>query len=222
MWQDRTRWVLVGVLVLAVLLVIVFGVLASRQTPPPPSPTVDIGKVQTAAVLSFANGLTSTAQAIPTSTSTETPQPAEPTSTEAPAGTPGTESVTPTPSCYKLKYLQDISIPDYTIMTPAQVFTKTWQVQNSGTCPWPTGSKLVLIGGVAMGASPYTVEASVNPGAKVNISLKMVAPPNQTGLIQGSWRMMDPNGNGFGDYLTVNIVIGGTPGAPTIAATATP
>ena len=224
MWQDRTRWVLVGVLFLAVALVVVFGVLSSRQTPPPPSPTVDIGKVQTAAVLSFADGLTSTAEANPSSTAaaTETPQPAEPTATEVP-GTPGTASVSPTPPCYKLKYLQDITIPDYTIMTPAQVFTKTWQVENSGTCPWPVGSKLVLIGGVAMGASPYTVEASVNPGAKVTISLKMAAPTNQTGVIQGTWAMFDPNGNAFGgEPVTVVIVEGATPGAPTAAPTATP
>jgi hypothetical protein len=108
-------------------------------------------------------------------------------------------------------------------MTPAQVFTKTWQVQNSGLCTWRTGFKLILIGGDAMGGSPYALPAPANPGAKVELSVKMAAPTNQTGIVQGTWRMSDENGNQFGDALTVVIVIGnGTGAPPTKAASPTP
>src|SRR5512143_4176374 len=141
---------------------------------------------------------------MPTSTETFTPEPATETASTA--------SISPTPSCYRLKYLQDVSIPDNTIMTPAQVFTKTWQVQNTGLCAWRTGFKLVLIGGDAMGGSPYVLPATANPGAKVELSVKMVAPTNQTGIVQGTWRMSDENGNLFGDALTVVIVVGGGTG----------
>lgn len=216
MWQRNSRLVLSGVIVLALALTIVFGVLASRQTPPP-SPTVDIVRVQTQAVGVFVRGLTSTAAAIPTSTATEMPEPPTETAVET-VGTASTSSVSPTPSCYKLKYIKDLTIPDYTVMTPAQVFTKSWQVQNTGTCPWQPGFQVVLVGGVAMGGSPFKLASTVNPGSLSEIDIKMAAPTNQTGLVQGTWRMLDANGNQFGNVMTVNIVIpGGTgvPGTPT-------
>jgi hypothetical protein len=51
----------------------------------------------------------------------------------------------------------------------------------------------------------------------------MAAPTNQTGIVQGTWRMSDDNGGLFGDALTVVIVVGsGTGAPPTIPATATP
>lgn len=222
MWQNNTRLVLIGVLVLAALLTVIFGVLASRPTPVP-SPTVNIGQVQTQAVLSFSNSLTSTAQAIPPGTPTDTPEPTftpvEATAVEATATGP-TSSVSATPSCYRLKFVQDVTIPDNTLMTPAEVFTKTWQVQNNGTCAWRPGFQMILVGGVAMGGSPFTLDTTVNPGAKMEISIKMVAPTNQTGVIQGTWRMTDGQGNPFGDALTTVIVIPvGTAGA---GVTATP
>ncbi len=215
MWNDRRRIVLIGVVLLAVVLTVIFGVLSARQQPPS-APTPNIAQVQTKAVQSFVNGLTSTAGAMPTSTATDTP---EPTATPPAMTSESTSSVSPTPSCYRLKFLQDLTIPDNTVMTPAEVFTKTWQVENSGTCAWRPGFQMVLIGGTAMGGSPYIVTQQVNPGAKVAISIKMVAPTNQTGLIQGTWRMTDDQGNQFGDALTVVIVIGNTPAPP---PTATP
>ncbi len=214
MWQQNSRIVLIGVVVLALMLTIIFGVLASRQSPPPSPTAVDIAQVQTQAVRAFASGLTGTAAAIPTGTPTGTLEPPTETPVAQIVGTESTSSVSPTPSCYKLKYVKDVTIPDYTVMTPAQVFTKTWQVQNTGTCAWQPGFQVVLVGGVAMGGSPFKLAASVNPGSLMDISIKMAAPTNQTGLVQGTWRMVDANGNQFGNVMTVNIVIPGGTGAP--------
>ncbi len=224
MLHDRTRLALLIVLAIAIVLAVVFSVRGLRQAAV--TPTVDLGSVKTEAVGTFAGGLTSTAVAAPTGTASATPMPPSETPTEtASAATTGTAStaVSATPSCYRLKYLQDVTIPDNSIMTPAQVFTKTWQVQNSGLCAWRPGFKLILVGGNAMGGSPYVLPGVVNPGSKVELAVKMVAPTNETGLIQGTWRMTDDGGNQFGDALTVVIVIGnGSPIAPTGAATATP
>jgi hypothetical protein len=220
MLQKNSRLVLIGVVLLALMLTIVFGILASRPAPPP-SPTVDVGQVQTQAVRVFANGLTVTAAAVPTGTTaaTDTPEPPTGTAVEA-AGTASTSSVSPTPSCYRLKFVKDLTIPDYTVMTAAQVFTKSWQVQNTGTCPWQPGFQVVLVGGVAMGGSPFKLAATANPGSLLEVSIKMAAPTNQTGLVQGTWRMVDASGNQFGNVMTVNIVIPG--GAETPVLTATP
>lgn len=222
MLRDRTRLALIVVLLLALAAIIVLSVQALKPTPAPP-PTVNIPQVQTRAVLTFSQGLTSTARAAPTSTSTNTPEPA--TEAASAESTASTAAVSPTPSCNRLKFLQDVTVPDNTVMTPAQVFTKTWQVQNTGLCAWRAGFQLILIGGDAMGGSPYVLPATVNPGAKVELSIKMVAPTNQTGIVQGTWRMSDQNASQFGDALTVVIVVGrnGTSAPPpTIGATATP
>ncbi len=221
MWHDNRIRIaaIVGVFLLALVLTAIISSRLSYRPPATPPATANIGQIQTQAVLAFANGLTSTAGAAPTSTATNTPEPATPVA----QASESTSAVSPTPSCYRLKFLQDVTIPDDTLMTPAEVFTKTWQVQNSGTCAWRSGFQMILIGGDAMGGSPYTVTTTLNPGAKIEISIKMVAPTNQTGIISGTWRMTDGNGHQFGDALTTVIVIGnGSPVPTTAAATATP
>lgn len=215
-------WAVAGVLLAALIASVAASARSLRPSPAPP--TADLAQVQTQAVATFAGGLTSTAQVVPMSTASETPVPTQETAaTEATAATDATAAESPTPSCYRLKYVRDVTIPDNTLMTPAQVFTKTWQVENSGTCPWRPGFKMALVGGVAMGGSPFVLEATVNPGARIDISIRMVAPTNQTGIIQGTWRMEEAAGAPFGDALTAIIVVGGsTLVPPTVEVAPTP
>ncbi len=222
MRRNWLPWGLAAVLLVALILTVVFGARALQAASTralSTTPTANIPLIQTQAVGTFAARLTSTAAAVTlTSTPTETPPPP----TESTAATEGTSSVSPTPSCYRLKFAKDVTIPDNTLMTPAQVFTKTWQVENNGTCPWRPGFKVVLVGGTAMGGSPVVLQSTVNPGAQIQISIKMVAPTNQTGIIVGNWRMEDEAGTQFGDAIYVQIVIGGPTLAPTGAVTPTP
>jgi len=106
-------------------------------------------------------------------------------------------------------------------MTPAQVFTKTWQVVNSGTCPWKPGFQAILVGGVAMGGSPFKVAQNIGPGGTIQVSIKMAAPTNIKGVVQGTWKMADEKGQAFGDYLSVVVVVGTGTGTSTPAAAAT-
>lgn len=213
MLRDKTRLAIMAVLLLALAGVIVFSLRGASSTVP--APTISVQKVQTEAVATFAAGLTSTATMLPTSTATGTTVPTVTSAT--------TEAISPTPSCYRLKYLRDVTIPDNTVMSPAEVFTKAWQVQNDGICAWRVGFQLILVGGVAMGGSPFTLTQTVEPGVSLEVSVKMVAPTDQTGIVQGTWRMSDGNGTLFGDALTVVIVVGnGTSQPPTAAATGTP
>lgn len=216
--MSRNSIPLAGAGLLLLSLTMIAVLVACAPSPVPMPPTADLAVVQTQAVATFASGLTSTVQAVPSNTATLTPPPV----TE-PAATEGTAGPSPTPSCYRLKYVRDVTIPDNTLMTPAQVFTKTWQVENNGKCAWKAGFKMMLFGGNAMGGSPFTLESTVNPGGRAEISIKMVAPTNQTGVIIGTWRMQDDTGAFFGDAIYVQIVIGGpTLAAPTAEATGTP
>jgi next-to-BRCA1 protein 1 len=125
-----------------------------------------------------------------------------------------------------LRFIRDVTIPDNTEMTPAQVFTKTWLVENSGTCPWKPGFQVILIGGLALGGSPFKVSQTVGPGGSIQVSIKMVAPTNASGVVQGTWKMADETGAAFGDYLSAVIVVQAptlrAAPSPTVASTPTP
>lgn len=206
-------------LVIALLLITIFVLLVALITavelPSTTVPTPDAERIRTEAVRTHIAELTSTATARGS---------ASPTS--GPIMTPThAAQVSGTPNCLGLRFIRDVTIPDNTTMTPAEVFTKTWLVENSGTCPWRPGFQVVLIGGLAMGGSPFRVAQNVGPGGQIQVSIKMAAPTNQTGVVQGTWKMADADGVQFGDFLSVVIVLGGAtrqPAATSLAATGTP
>lgn len=185
---------------IAGLLLVVFALAASvvwlaNETSPAP-PDIRDPEIQTEAVKTFIGQLTASAPASsPTLPQRPSPIPATPTAASG------------TPNCVGLRFVRDVTIPDNSEMSPAEVFTKTWQVENNGTCPWKPGFQVVLIGGVAMGGSPFKVAQAVGPGGSIQISIKMVAPPNETGVVQGTWKMADEKGVSFGDFLSVVIAV---------------
>lgn len=178
-----------------------------------PTPTISIEAIQTSAVATFAAGITQTAISMPTNTPlpTETPVP-----TNTPVPTSTVSTLVPTATCYSLAYIKDVTIPDNTVMTPGQIFTKTWQVKNNGTCPWEAGFKFAFTGGDAMGSTTLTLSKVVNPGEVIDLSVPMTAP-NKTGTVKGNWRMSTSSGTYFGDEVYVVISLGGS----TATATAT-
>lgn len=181
------------------------------------TPTQSLEQMQTAAVETFAAIRTQTAQAVPataTPTITNTPLPTLTPLPALPLGTLTTNTPTigggSTNTCNRLLYVSDVTIPDNTVVTPGQTFTKTWRVQNTGTCAWAAGYKFSLIGGDALGGATLTLSTAVSPGAQFDISIAMTAPTAKTGALKGTWRMSDAAGAYFGDALTVVVVIGGT------------
>lgn len=59
-----------------------------------------------------------------------------------------------------------------------------------------------------MRGSTVTLTEAIQTGSKREISVQLVVPSGQNGLIQSAWRMADENGNFFGDTLSVNILVG--------------
>lgn len=211
--ESRVR--LVVALLLITVFVLLVALITADRMPSAAIATPDVDQIRTEAVTTHVAQLTSTAAARPT-----------PTTTATPMLSPGlATAVSGTPNCLGLRFIRDVTIPDNTSMTPAEVFTKTWLVENSGTCPWKPGFQVVLIGGLAMGGSPFRVAQNVGPGGEIQVSIKMAAPTNQTGVVQGTWKMADGDGVLFGDFLSVVIVISGPtrqPGVTSLPPTATP
>ncbi len=215
---------------LSLTLLLAFSLSACGASTPEPTPTLTTEQIQTAAVSTFAADLTQTAFYQPTPTFTPSPQATNTLSATFAVGTLATVAATVpvgvVTSCNNLTYVSDVTVADNTVMTPGQSFTKTWRVQNTGSCAWGAGYKFSLIGGDAMGAQALTITQSVAPGATYELSVPMTAPTAGTGSITGTWRMSDAAGAFFGDNLTVVIRLstgGGTvPTATTGAATAEP
>ena len=182
------------------------------------TPTLSVDAVQTMAVATFSGGLTQTALAAPTNTflPTSTPAPTFSIATLANVTPFGTSTISSNPvmSCNSLSYVNDVTIPDNSPMTPGQTFTKTWKVKNSGTCAWDAGFKFAFTSGEAMGGVTYTLPQSVPANTQIDISIAMTAP-SKTGSLKGNWRMSTAAGQSFGDEVYLVILVGGAAGAAT-------
>lgn len=185
------------------------------------TPTLSADEIQTQAVETFSAALTQTALAAPT----DTPFPTLTASAtfELLATITGGTSAAPPPaasttSCYQLRFMADVTIPDNTPMAPGQAFTKTWKVANTGSCAWDAGFKFAFVGGEAMGGTTYTLSTSVPGGnGTLDIPIAMTAPTNKTGTLRGNWRMSTAAGQFFGDEVYVQIIVGGATGTPVTA-----
>ena len=63
-----------------------------------------------------------------------------------------TITLTPVP-CNKVKYIDDLSIPDDTVLATNASFTKMWRIRNDGTCTWTTAYSVYFDSGAQMGAT---------------------------------------------------------------------
>ena len=182
------------------------------------TPTLDPNALQTQIVGTFSAQLTQTALAapsntpFPTLTASATFQPFATSAGTQPVL--GGATLPATTSCYQMRFVSDVTIPDNTPMTPGQTFTKTWKVKNAGSCAWDAGFKFAFTGGDAMSGATYTLPSTVAANAEASLSVAMTAPTNKTGAIRGNWRMSTAGGQFFGDEIYVLIVIGGTTGTP--------
>ena len=143
----------------------------------------------------------------PTATPTNTyvvPVQFTPTMTSIWQGQHRLEEATPTapPSdcTNRVKFVEDITIPDDTIVAAGKPFTKTWKLQNVGTCTWNDEYKYEFVDGDLMGANasiPFPKNVTVRPNETIDISVYMTAP-TEVGRYQGNWKITAADGSQFG------------------------
>ena len=141
----------------------------------------------------------------PTREATSAPQ-LSGNSTEAP---PRTQIVlsTPSPVCSPgLTFLEDITIPDGTSVSPGELLDKRWLVENTGSCNWDGDYSLVLIAGAELGATSEKALVPARSGNQAEIRVLFNAP-NEPGAYRSAWQAQDSQGNLFGDPIFIEIVV---------------
>jgi LysM repeat protein len=121
-------------------------------------------------------------------------------------------------------FVSDVTMPPNTVVQPGQPFTKTWRIQNSGTCVWDNSFTMIFSSGNPMGARSFIPLPATAPGATVDISVPMIAP-GTPGKFIGTWQIRGPDGIAFGvqpSLIIINmpsLVSHVTPIPPTAAPT---
>lgn len=144
-----------------------------------------------------------------------------PTSTPAPTSAITTVGPTITPgggNCDGVGFIDDVSIPDGSEIEAGASFTKTWRLQNKGTCAWTTGYALVFASGERMGApGALALPQNVAPEATIDISVTLNAPAT-SGTYRSEFKLRNANQAVFGigesnDAFWVEIKVKGAPAA---------
>ena len=108
--------------------------------------------------------------------------------------------------CLNSLLISDVTIPSGTKLNAKDTFTKTWQIENTGTCNWTGTFKINFLGGDPLGADTTKISRTVVPGATTEISLKMTAP-STSDTYQSTWQMASDTGQLFGQVLQFSIVV---------------
>ncbi|HEX5807878.1 MAG TPA: NBR1-Ig-like domain-containing protein [Anaerolineales bacterium] len=131
------------------------------------------------------------------------PTSAPATATPIPAtSTPVRPTNTPVPTavsyCDWVAFVKDVTIPDGTQLAPGEIFTKTWRLQNRGTCTWTPDYMLVYTSGDPMGSTTAVrLPGNVAPGQTVDLSVTLTAPA-AAGHHIGYWMLRNASGALFG------------------------
>lgn len=120
--------------------------------------------------------------------------------------------------------LRDVTIQDNTQVKTGEKFTKTWEFQNTGTCPWINYS-LKFAAGDQMNAPLSAPIAVTLPNEKVQVSVELTAPPSN-GAYTGYFTLNDPDGKdvfiGIEKTFWVKVVVGSSSTIPAVSGTVVP
>jgi len=116
-------------------------------------------------------------------------------------------ATTPTPTCTdNLVFINDVTIPDGTLVAPGSTLDKQWLVQNSGDCNWDASYRLRLISGNALGASTEQALYPARAGTQATLRILFTAPP-ESGEYISEWQAFDANGTAFGKSFFIKIKV---------------
>jgi len=149
---------------------------------------------QTIAAQTVSAALTAAVGESPTPEQSPTPGPS-PTFTQVVPTATSTTAV----ACNLAHFVSDVTVPDNTTFKVNENFTKTWRLQNVGTCTWTSGYSVVFDSGDQMNGpgSFQLTNGTVAPNQTIDISVDLKAP-GSVGTYKGNWKLREPGGLVFG------------------------
>lgn len=220
----KRNWRVVAIFMSLILILAACNLPRETATPNPNEPNlISTSAAQTVQALGTQLALPTSTQ-LAVTTVPENPTQTEPSSTPttqpsiAPVATATQLPPTPTPlPCDRVRFIADVTIPDGTSFSPGAGFTKTWELENAGSCTWNSNYSLVFANeGNAMNgpASKQLTSGTVAPGKRVQVSLDLKAPTTP-GEYTGYWKLRNASGMVFGigandSAFTVAIKVSGT------------
>jgi uncharacterized protein YkwD len=112
-----------------------------------------------------------------------------------PTASPTSDPLTPNPtsSCRdSAVFVEDVTYPDHTRLTAGEKFTKTWKLQNTGTCTW-TGYTIAFVSGDEMEAPGSVPVPETEARSTVDVSVDLIAPADD-GAYTGNFELRDAKG----------------------------
>jgi hypothetical protein len=134
--------------------------------------------------------------------------------TATPAFTPTVESpdgevqsTSPAACENDLNYVDDITIPDDTVVAPGQEIEKIWLIRNAGTCNWDADYTIRNVEETPpMGSASILALYPVRSGSEHEITINFIAPTD-SGQHVSKWQAHDPEGIPFGQVIFIQIIV---------------
>lgn len=105
-----------------------------------------------------------------------------------------------------LSFMEDITIPDGTVVKPGDSLDKRWQVRNNGTCDWTDKFSLKIVAGDPLGSPDSQALFPARSGSAAVIRMMLTAP-QEPGSYRTAWQAYNPDGKPFGDPIYIDIVV---------------
>lgn len=114
---------------------------------------------------------------------------------------------TTTPTCIdSLTFLEDITIPDGTLVNPGDILDKRWLIKNSGSCNWDEEYRIKLLSGPDLGVPIEQALYPARSGFEATLRIVFTAP-QEPGYYQSAWQAFNPRDAPFGDPFFIEVQV---------------
>ena len=106
----------------------------------------------------------------------------------------------------QLNFLEDLTIPDGTVLGRGETVTKRWLVENNGSCHWDERYTVRLVAGPSLGAPERQALYPARGKNEAVIQITFQAPQIPGNYIT-TWQAFNPQGTRFGDPFYMDIMV---------------
>jgi hypothetical protein len=130
-----------------------------------------------------------------------------PTSSSNLSTSPPETSPSATPECINdLIFLEDLTIPDQTIVSPDATLDKRWKVENNGSCNWDDRYRIKSVSDSKLDTLTEQALYPARSGTQATIRILFDAP-SEPGTYQSAWQAFSPLGEPFGEPFYIEIAV---------------